>query len=163
MFNSLKKNKVIEVKSCVDGSYIDIRNLKDPIFANEIIGYGCAILPSKNIITSPVNGKIITIFPTKHAIGIQLENDLELLLHVGIDTVKLKGKGFNLLNIKDNQKVKVGDPLIEVNFDYIKGEGYSTEIIMVITSNKDDYQVVEKIQSANLLSGDTVYKVRKIK
>lgn len=160
MFNIFRKKNEYVINACVNGVLKDIRNVNDIMFAQEIIGRGVAILPSSNQIVSPVKGKVIMVFPTNHALGIQLENGLELLIHVGIDTVKLKGEGFkNLIN--EGQLVEVGQPLINVDFDLVKRNGYSTETLMVITSPKDSYEIECSEFNRNIKISEIAFKIIK--
>src|SRR5690554_5542662 len=118
MFKNLfkKTKKVTEevVYAPVNGEIVDITDAPDPTFAEKLLGEGIAIEPSDGEFVSPVNGEIINIFPTKHAIGILSEAGVEYLIHIGIDTVSLDGEGFTA-HIKQGDKVKVGDPLVSVD------------------------------------------------
>lgn len=119
--------------SPMSGTVLEIENVPDPAFAQKMMGDGFAIIPSEGKIYAPVNGRIMMTFPTKHALGIQAEDGTEILIHAGIDTVELKGKGFNMY-VEENQYVKQGDILMEADIDYIKKQGKSPITIIIFTS-----------------------------
>ncbi|EGQ9325588.1 PTS beta-glucoside transporter subunit EIIBCA [Vibrio cholerae] len=122
----------------VKGEFVKLENVSDPVFATETFGKGLAIKPSEGIVTSPVKGVVNSIFPTKHAIAITSDKGAEILIHIGVDTVKLKGKYFTS-NIKDGDLISIGQPLIEFELDSLENEGFDTSVIMVVT-NTSDYQ-----------------------
>ncbi len=122
----------------VKGEFVKLENVSDPVFATETFGKGLAIKPSRGIVTSPVNGVVNSIFPTKHAIAITSDNGAEILIHIGVDTVKLKGKYFTS-NIKDGDFISLGQPLIKFELESLENEGFDTSVIMVVT-NTSDYQ-----------------------
>ncbi len=101
----------------------------DAVFSGKMMGDGFAIVPSEGTIVSPVNGKVVSLFPTKHAIGILSDSGREILIHVGIDTVKLEGKGFEVL-VSQDDRIEIGQPLLKVDLDYIKE--HATSIITPI-------------------------------
>ena len=120
MFNFFKKkDESFKVAACVNGKCIRIENVKDEVFSKKMMGDGFAIIPDGDTIVSPISGTIITVFPTGHAIGIQSANGVEIILHIGIDTVNLNGEGFQVL-VKNNEKVKIGQPLVKINKEQIK-------------------------------------------
>lgn len=146
-----KKSSERSVGSPVKGTVISITEVNDQVFSQEIMGKGLGIKADENVLTSPVSGKIVTFFPTKHAIGIQTDDGLELLIHVGVDTVKLDGLHFTALK-GQGDTVKRGDPLLEVDFEALEKEGYETTVILVVTNTdqfpnlKMNYGPVEKNQ-----------------
>ena len=122
LFQNKPKEKV--VFSPLNGQVIPLSSVKDPVFADGILGKGAAVLPSEGKLVSPVNGTILNIFPTFHAIGIQSEDGLEILIHLGFDTVELQGKYFKS-NISEGDKVSVGDYFaqeIDLEFTVIQYE-----------------------------------------
>ncbi|MGN1344776.1 MAG: PTS glucose transporter subunit IIA [Traorella sp.] len=133
MFGFKKKDEVFQVVACVDGKCIPLEEVKDPVFSQKMMGDGFAIIPTSDTIVSPVNGTIQVVFPTKHAIGIKRKDGIEILLHIGIDTVNLNGRGFNSL-VKPKMKVKAGQPLLKVDRQTLTQEGYDLTVMVIFTS-----------------------------
>ena len=139
--------KDLELLSCVKGEMIPLEDVKDPVFSSKTMGDGIAIIPEEGVITSPVDGSIEVAFPTGHAVGIKADNNLELLIHVGINTVELNGEHFKML-VKQGDKVKKGQELIKFDIDAIKVKGYDTTTMLLVTNNesgdlkKEDYRNV---------------------
>ncbi|WP_313805395.1 glucose-specific PTS transporter subunit IIBC [Cytobacillus sp.] len=127
--------------SPIKGEVMPIKEVPDAVFSEKMMGDGFAILPSEGTIVSPVDGKIINIFPTKHAIGILSDSGREILIHIGIDTVKLKGEGFKI-KVEDNNHVKAGQPLLSVDLDFIKNHAPSIITPIVFTNLKEGEVVV---------------------
>lgn len=119
----------------VKGAIRDISSSSDELFAQKSIGDGIIVIPNDSVIVAPTNGEVKSIFPTKHAISFESENGIEILIHIGIDTVELEGNGFNQL-VNNGDVVKAGTPLMKVDFDSIEKSGYSTECLMIIVSKK---------------------------
>ena len=115
-----------------DGQLESLQTLNDGVFSKEMVGKGFAILPENGNIYAPVDGTITTIFPTKHAIGIKDENGIEYLLHMGLDTVELKGKGFKIL-CSEKEQIHQGDKLAEMNLTEIKSAGKAIDVIFIAT------------------------------
>ncbi|QUW22461.1 PTS transporter subunit EIIC [Sporosarcina sp. Marseille-Q4063] len=115
--------------SPIQGEIKPLSEVPDAVFAEKMMGDGFAIVPSEGTIVSPVNGKVVSLFPTKHAIGILSDSGREILIHVGIDTVKLEGKGFEALVAQDD-RIEIGQPLLQVDLEYIKE--HATSIITPI-------------------------------
>ena len=124
------EGKIFAVQS---GLVIPITEVNDDVFAQKMLGDGVAIRPESGIIVSPVNGRIINIADTFHAYGLQTEDGLEILVHIGIDTVDLNGKGFQN-HVRIDEKVKVGTPLCTVDLSLLKQNGCDTDIIILITN-----------------------------
>ncbi len=142
MFKFMKKNKEVELISPITGNIIPLEKVPDPVFSEKIMGDGIAIEPSEGKILSPIDGKIATIFPTNHAIGLVNKEGLEILIHIGIDTVELKGEGFNRI-AEEGADVKKGDPLMEIDLEKIKNGGKST-ITPIIITNMDKVDKINK-------------------
>jgi PTS system D-glucosamine-specific IIC component len=123
------------------GELKPITEVPDQVFAGKMMGHGFAIVPVEGTIVSPVNGKIVNLFPTKHAIGILSDTGREILIHVGIDTVNLKGQGFETL-VAENDIVEQGQPLLKVDLDYIKEHATSTITPIVFTNLAEGEKVV---------------------
>ncbi|MDO4435481.1 MAG: sucrose-specific PTS transporter subunit IIBC [Cardiobacteriaceae bacterium] len=114
----------------LEGEKVALSEIPDPVFSSGAMGKGYAIKPSNGRLLSPVNGKIISLFPTKHAIGIESESGVEILIHVGVDTVKLKGEGFTTL-VEEGANVRAGQPLLDIDFDAIKDKVPSIATIII--------------------------------
>ena len=148
-----QKNKSIEIASPITGNILPIEEVPDKVFSEKMIGDGLAIEPLEGKVVSPVDGKIVTIFPTNHAIGIATNNGLEILIHIGLDTVELDGAGFNRIIEKDT-KVKKGDLLMEFDIDLIKEKGKSP-ISPIIITNKDKVKKIDK-NNGKVKKGETI-------
>lgn len=140
--NEIIDNNIYELNNIVKGEIKELSTSKDEMVAQKLLGDGLIILPEDNIIKSPCKGKITMIFPTKHAIGITLENNLELLIHFGINTVALNGKGFELF-VENNQNVMPGDILWKVDLDYIKANAVSEEIMIIVINAPKNAEFVK--------------------
>ncbi len=130
--------------SPIDGKCIDILEVSDNVLNIKIIGDGIAVIPEGNTVCSPADGEIVMIAPTKHAFGISLNSGVELLIHVGIDTVNLKGKGFECL-AQVGQKVRYGLPVIRFDTEMMKGLGYDMSVMVIVTSGWKDYYIKNSI------------------
>ena len=139
-----KKQKNYSICSPVKGEVIDITKTNDPLFKEEALGKGVGIIAEENILVAPVDGKIESFFPTKHAIGITTKDGVDVLIHVGIDTVELNGKYFNALK-KQGDSVKQGEELLEVDFDGVKESGYDATVLLVV-ANTQDYSSVKSCE-----------------
>ena len=127
-----------EVVSPLAGQVKPLSQAKDPVFSSGVMGQGVVIEPSQGELVSPVNGTVTVLFPTKHAVGIVSEEGVEMLMHIGMDTVSLDGKGFEV-HVEQGDKVVVGQQLISFDMDVIKEAGLVTETPVIIT-NQDDFQ-----------------------
>lgn len=125
----------------ITGEVVALEQVPDAVFAEKMMGDGFAIIPKDNIVVAPIDGEIAILFPTKHAIGMISEDNLELLIHVGIDTVTLNGDGFKTF-VKQGDKVKAGDKLLEVNFDSIK-EKVPSIITPIVFSNLNENKYID--------------------
>lgn len=146
--------------SPLKGEIKPITEVPDQVFAGKMMGDGFAIVPSEGMVVSPVNGKIINLFPTKHAIGILSEGGLEILIHVGIDTVNLKGQGFETL-VAENDQVTKGQPLLKMDLDYIKEHAKSTITPIVFTNLGQNEKVVLEKQGMVDLKQEGIVKITK--
>lgn len=136
----------------IEGKLVPITEVPDQVFAGKMMGDGFAIEPAEGTVVSPVNGEIINAFPTKHAIGILSEGGKEILIHFGIDTVKLNGEGFELL-VSQGDKVKQGQPLLKVDLDFVKANAPSITTPIVFTNLKEGQEIVIKKQG-NVAKGE---------
>lgn len=131
-----------EFASPVSGNLLSIENVPDQAFAQKMLGDGFAISPIDGRVYAPANGTILVAFPTKHAIGMKLEDMSEILIHVGIDTVELNGKGFKSY-VKEGQAVKKGDLLLEADIGYLVENGKSP-ITMIVFTNGNRIKLKKK-------------------
>ena len=122
-----------EVISVVDGQVVPVTEVKDPVFAGKMMGDGFAVEPTDGNVYAPVTGVVTTVFPTKHAYGLLTDDGLEVLVHIGLDTVDLEGKPFEA-KVSDGQRVQAGDLLAVVDFDAVKAAGKETSVIVVFTN-----------------------------
>ncbi len=150
------KSKAI-ILAPIEGKSVSLSQVNDITFSEEIMGKGAAIIPSKGVAVSPVNGVISALFETKHAIGITAEDGTEILIHIGLDTVKLGGKHFTA-HIKSGDKVKIGDLLVEFDIEAIKSEGYEV-ITPVLVTNSSDYKDVLSLIDKDVKEKDELIKV----
>lgn len=133
------KGQKLEIASPMTGTACSVTEVKDPVFNSEAMGRGAAILPAENKVYAPIDGTVISLMDTHHAVGIE-GNGIELLIHVGMDTVKLGGKYFTP-HVKEGQQVKKGDLLLEFDMEGIRREGYEL-ITPVVVTNSDDFSEV---------------------
>ncbi len=151
------KAKAITIQAPADGTVRSMTSSSDEVFASETLGKGCLILPDNGKVYAPVNGTVCSLFPTKHAIGLISEDGVEILLHIGINTVSLEGKYFEE-KVKQGDSVKAGQLLLSFDKDAIEKEGYSTEIPVVITNYKEYRDVVE-LDHEHHAHGDDIVKI----
>lgn len=147
----------ISIKAPVEGEVIPLSQVNDDVFAKELMGKGIAILPAEGKVYSPINGTVESLFKTNHAIGLRAENGLELLIHIGLDTVKLDGKHF-IPHIKQGDKINIGDLLIEFDKDAIKEAGYELDTAVIVT-NTPDYSDVLGTEKTYVKKEDTLIRV----
>ncbi|MBO5237949.1 MAG: PTS glucose transporter subunit IIA [Lachnospiraceae bacterium] len=143
-----------EICAPLNGTVVPLSEVNDPTFAEEILGKGAAILPNEGKVYAPVDGVINSLFETKHAIGITGEDGVEILIHVGIDTVKLGGEHFTA-HVAANQTVNKGDLLLEFDMEAIQAGGYEV-VTPIIISNTDDYAEVAVVTDGNVVVGENL-------
>ena len=146
-----------EVHSVSDGEVINIEDVKDPVFSQKMMGDGFAVEPENGHIVSPVAGKVTSVFPTKHALGLVTDNGLEVLVHIGLDTVSLEGKPFEV-KVTEGQTVAAGDLLVEADLDAIREAGRETSTIVVFT-NADAIKSVKVEHTGKLAANAPVATV----
>ena len=164
MFDSLKKMfeknaKTISLKAVEDGRTIPMDEVNDQTFAQELLGPGIAIVPSNGTVVSPINGTIATVMDTKHAVCIQGEDGLELIVHAGLDTVELNGKYYQTYKEIGDQ-VKAGDVLLEFDLEEIAKAGYDVTTPIVIT-NLGDYKITKCLTGQQVKVGEEVIQLTK--
>lgn len=147
-----------EILSPIQGKLYPLSKAKDEAFASESLGKGALIQPSNGKVYAPFDGTIVTLFPTKHAIGIVSDDGIEMLIHFGIDTVNLNGQYFTTF-IEQGMKVKQGDLLLEADIEKIKAAGYETQVPVIIT-NSFNYQNIELSSKEDVSYQDVILKVK---
>ena len=146
-----------EVHSVAEGQVIELEKVQDPVFSQKMMGDGFAVEPANGQIVSPVAGKVTSVFPTKHALGLVTESGLEVLVHIGLDTVSLEGKPFTV-KVEEGQTVAAGDLLVEADLDAIREAGRATSTVVVFT-NAAAIQSVTLTQTGQLPADAVVAKV----
>lgn len=161
MFQFLKKkgNDGIVIAAPMKGKAVDLKMVNDPTFSEGLLGKGIAIIPSEGKVYAPVDGEIGLVFDTRHAVSLTADEGMEVLIHVGLDTVNLKGEGYEA-HVSAGDKVKKGDLLLSVDLDKIKEAGYDT-ITPVIICNTDDYADVIAVADGDVVEGDAVLNIKK--
>lgn len=165
MFKSLKgmlgkrDSKRILINSPIEGEAVSLKDVNDPTFSEEIIGTGVAIKPHVGRVVSPVNGVITVMLHTKHAVALISDDAVEILIHIGLDTVKLEGEYFKTY-VKAGDKVSIGDLLIEFDIEKIKEAGYDTICPIVICTTTDFSKVKSDIRG-NVKELDLLLEIQK--
>ncbi|MCK1992210.1 PTS glucose transporter subunit IIA [Peribacillus muralis] len=146
MFKKLfgKKETMEQLLAPINGQVIKIEDVPDPVFSGKLMGDGIAILPEEGLVVSPVEAEVIQVFHTKHALGLRTKSGIELLIHIGLDTVNLKGEGFEL-HVAEGQHVKAGDKLVTFDIEFLKANAPSIITPIVITNG----ELVEKMEKTN--------------
>lgn len=147
----------MKVVSPIDGKSKLLEDVNDEAFAGKMMGDGIAVVPSNGILYAPVSGQVTMVFPTNHALGIKSEDGMEILIHIGIDTVELNGKGFTGL-VKQGDFVKAGDKLIEFDLDLVKVSGYDSDVMVIIT-NTSDFTAINYIADGDVNHGDNILEI----
>ena len=155
---SSQVNSGEEIKSPMNGTVIPLSEVPDAVFSSEMLGKGFGVEPSEGKAYAPVDGEVTTVFDTKHAIGLMSKHGVELLIHIGMDTVKLNGKGFDV-KVKTGDQVKAGDLLAEFDMDLIKGEGYPVTTAVVVT-NTDDCEEIGEVRTGAATKDTEVLTVK---
>ena len=153
------KKKELELVSPVKGKLISIKEVPDVTFSEEMVGKGVAVIPEENELCSPADGTITTVFPTLHAIGLTTKDGIDILLHIGLDTVNLQGEGFEV-KVKEGDEVKAGDLLVVVDFEKVKQAGYKLETPVIIC-NPDDCKKIIYVDPTSVNKGDAIIKYTK--
>ncbi|MFC2947808.1 PTS system trehalose-specific EIIBC component [Virgibacillus sediminis] len=147
-------NDIMDILSPLTGKIIQLEDVPDPTFAQKMMGDGLAVEPVDGKVLSPVDGQIVQVFPTKHAVGLQTASGVEVLIHIGLETVALDGEGFEA-HVSQGDQVKAGDPLITFDLDFIK-EKAASHITPVIITNGDALESFEKTKETDASAGNTV-------
>lgn len=149
----------LQIASPLTGKCIPLQEVDDQVFSSEMMGKGIAIYPEKQQVIAPADGEITVAYDSKHAFGIQTDQGGEILIHIGIDTVNMKGEGFES-HVTQGQKVKKGDLLGRFDIDTIKEAGYDPTVMIIIT-NTNDYKDVEAIRATRVTEGDPLLTLKK--
>ena len=136
MLSKLFKKSKLQIFAPINGEIIPLDQVPDPVFSQKMLGEGMAIMPKQGSIHAPIEGTVILVSDTKHAIGLRSSDGTEILIHVGLETVSLKGKGFTVL-VKAGDTVSVGQSLIEVDWEYIREHAKSIITPIVITNSAE--------------------------
>ena len=156
--NADTNGKTITLYSHMNGTAVKLEDVEDEVFSQKILGEGAAVEPSEGKLYAPCDGKIDSVFDTKHAVNMVSDDGVEILLHIGIDTVKLGGQYFEA-HVSDGQEVKKGDLLISFDMDKIKAAGYKVTTPLII-GNTDDYASVEPVAQNSVSAGDIILKIK---
>ena len=156
--NTETNGKTITLYSHMNGTAVKLEDVEDEVFSQKILGEGAAVEPSEGKLYAPCDGKIDSVFDTKHAVNMVSHDGVEILLHIGIDTVKLGGQYFEA-HVSDGQEVKKGDLLISFDMDKIKAAGYKVTTPLII-GNTDDYASVEPVAQNSVSAGDMILKIK---
>lgn len=153
-----KLNPSTKLVSPLNGDVKPLSEIKDEVFSSGAMGQGVAIEPSEGVLHAPADGKIALVFPTGHAVGINTTDGAEVLMHIGMDTVNLQGKGFKTL-VQKGQEVKAGDPLVEFNIKEIKAAGYEVATPVVVTNSKK-YESINQVANGTVEVGQEILSLQ---
>jgi len=155
MFGLFKAKKQI-ILSPIDGDVVDLENVPDEVFSAKLAGDGLAIIPRSNTFVAPVAGVLTKIFSTNHAFSIQTKSGLEVLVHIGLDTVELNGEGFKRL-VEEGETVTVGEPIINADIEFIKSKG--KDIVTPIIFNHDKETSLFRYNTRTVREGESLMEV----
>lgn len=153
MLSKLFKKRKLQIYAPVNGEIVSLEQVPDPVFSQKMMGEGIAIMPDKGNIHAPVDGTVVLVSDTKHAIGLRSNDGTEILIHIGLETVALKGEGFTVL-VAAGDTVSVGQALIEVDWDYIREHAKSIITPIVITNSAERNVQLEVVKEG--IMGETV-------
>lgn len=161
LFNRFKKNKkeIVELSAPVTGTFINITEVEDPVFSEKMMGDGFAVKPTATDIYSPIDGKVTSVFPTKHAIGFVTGNGVEGLVHMGLDTVDLDGRPFTVY-VNEGDSINHSTKFATVDLDMLKIENKASDIIVVFTNLNEMNQQLEFLGKTDVSQGNIVGKMR---
>lgn len=164
MFDFFKKKdkkevvKEVNVYAMCDGEFVNIEDVQDEVFAQKMMGDGFAIRPNNGTISSPVDGQVDNIFPTKHAVSFTV-GELEILLHMGIDTVSLEGKPFTI-HVNENTQVSKGDDIADVNLSELEANDKDKDMIIVFTNGAEVIENIDVKANGTVSKGDLVATIK---
>lgn len=148
-----EKANTFKLVAPVTGKSLPLSETPDPVFAQKMAGDGLAMEPTGDVVVAPADGELTLVFNTKHAFAITLENGVELLVHIGIETVSLNGEGFEQL-VEQGTKVKAGDPIIKIDREFIKSKGLPLTTPVLIT-NPDILKSISPVENVETVAGET--------
>lgn len=149
---------MMQIYSPVKGTIKVLEDVNDDVFSQKMMGDGIAIVPEDGCLYSPIDGEVTMVFPSGHAIGLKTEDGLEILIHIGIDTVNLEGKGFTI-RTKVGDHVHTGDILVEFSLYIIKAAGLESDTMLILTKN-EMYQTIEVLKQTQVNAGDCILELR---
>ncbi|WP_025250647.1 PTS sugar transporter subunit IIA [Spiroplasma sabaudiense] len=149
------RNKEVQIFAPCDGEIIGLEKVEDEVFSEKMLGDGFAIDPTNGSFVAPMDGKLVTVFPSGHAYGIRHKSGLEALLHIGLDTVSLDGEGFDI-KVKQGDSVKSGNALVEVDLKGISGKVPSIKTPLVFTQDSLEGRTIEMVAKGKVKQGDLV-------
>ena len=155
--NEKKVVKTVVVSSPITGTAADLSTAPDEGFAGKMMGDGAVVTPEDAIIKAPEDGEVVFVFDTKHAIGIKTKEGIDIIIHIGIDTVKLDGKGFEVF-VESGQKVKKGEPLMKIDIDYLK-ENAPSLVSPVLCTELEENQKVRLLKTGDIKAGDELFAI----
>lgn len=159
-FKKKEEQQDVIVYAPINGEAVSLKDVPDPVFSEKMMGEGIAIKPADGLVAAPIDGKVIQLFPTKHAVGLQAANGAEILIHIGLETVSMDGEGFTT-HVQEGDKVKLGEPLISFDLDLVNEKASST-ITPIIITNTDDMGDIQVRGQNNLSAGqDDILQVKK--
>ncbi|KAB2490375.1 PTS sugar transporter subunit IIA [Priestia endophytica] len=156
MFKKLfgKKTREENITAPLTGRIFSLENVPDPVFSQKMMGEGFAIEPTNGEVVAPIDGEIVQLFHTKHAIGLKTENGAEIIIHVGLETVAMEGEGFTA-HVKEGSKVKKGDKLLTVDLEKVREKAKST-VTPVVVTNSADSEKISLVATDSVIKGETV-------
>lgn len=147
--------------SPMSGDIVSLTEVPDPVFSQKMMGDGIAVNPAEGKVVAPIDAKVLNVFPTKHAIGLEAAGGLELLIHVGLDTVNMKGEGFDV-KVSEGDQVKKGDVLLTYSLELVREKAASVMTPMIV-SNGDIVKQMEKHENVTAVAGETTVLTIKLK
>jgi sugar PTS system EIIA component len=159
--NIFKKKEINNAfVSPMSGSVVPLEEVPDQVFSQKMMGDGIAIEPIDETVLSPIDGEVVDVFKTKHAISMRADNGAEILIHMGLETVQLQGEGFDIL-VSNGQKVKAGEPLAKMNIHTIIEKGCQT-VTPIILLNGDEYKISNRTTEKHVTAGnDQLFQINK--
>ena len=148
----------VTIVSPLKGKVVPLAEVNDPMFAGEVLGKGAAVLPEEGRVIAPFDGKVTALFPTNHAVGLTGKDGVEVLIHIGINTVELEGKHYHALVAQDDE-VKAGQPLVEFDMDAIKAAGYDV-VTPVVVTNADQFEEIQTVADGSVNPMDALLQVK---